>query len=172
MCLCLEMWKETCFNVMSCLDMSLCVCTVNLHCTAFSICPLYVISCALGLNSFIFMQFLLPSAMSCTLLGLIQVEFISRKIFKRKYMKYSFGGRQKSSVDWLDQPPWLSNAVSLSLKDIVRILTVWSSFQWKELLLLNWVSSIVNLNISLISLSYSLLCDTYDITSELCYHYN
>lgn len=52
-------------------------------------------------------------------------------------MKYSFGERGESSIDWLDKPPWLSDPVSLSLKDIDGILTGWSSFQWKELVLLN-----------------------------------
>lgn len=153
--------------------MSLCVCTLNFHCTAFSICPLYVICHAPGLNSFFSCRLFLPSATSCALLDLIQVEFISRELFKRKYMKYSFGERGgRNRAGWIDQLPWLSNPVSLSLKDIDGILTGWSLFQWKETCYSIDYNSIVHLNVSLINLSHRLFCDTYAITSVLCYCYN
>lgn len=86
----------------------------------------------------IFMHIFSPSTMSCAFSGLTQVEFISREIFKRKYAKKdSFGKWEENGADYLEQPKWMLKSVSLILEDIDGLLTDWSSFQWKELLLLN-----------------------------------
>lgn len=85
-----------------------------------------------------FMHIFSPSTMSCAFSGLTQVEFISREIFKRKYAKKdSFGKWEENGADYLEQPKWMLKSVSLILEDIDGLLTDWSSFQWKELLLLN-----------------------------------
>ena len=82
------------------------------------------------------MQFLLLSAISCTLLGLIEVEFISGEILKKKIHEVYFW-RERGEQCGLARSASMAVKPCLTLKDIDGILTDRSSFQWKELLLLN-----------------------------------